>query len=459
MKKFLAFFLLLAPSILAAQGVAVAPLTLPRQQFFSPTGVPLAAGCVTFTAAGTSTPQAIYSDYTGLYQLANPLTLDAGGMTSVWMTNTAYRITMYTGVTGQLCSAFLGTQLWVQDFVNPFSIINQGSNFVVASSTSDPSGVPGELGYRSDIPCLRIFTSIWDCVVTLTATQSLSNKTIIAPVITSGGSWSGSPTLTTAVINGIDTQVGVTYTFAATDEQKLVTLNNASPVAVTLPQASTTGFGAGTSFHVRNLGAGIVTITPTTSTIDLAATLVLLTGQGADIYSDGINYSTQKGSAPLSGGAAAGCTNFTPVTITNLNTQQNLLSCTLALNSLVQGSMLEVDVTGLESTAGAGQNITLTAAVGGGTSCTVVLSAGIANNQPWNFVGKFSVLTTGAGGTGNWSCEGFLPNSVVGPFGVVGTPTIAVNTTVTNTLQITVQMQTASASNTTIGQLLKAVIF
>jgi hypothetical protein len=87
----------------------------------------------------------------------------------------------------------------------------------------------------------------------------------------------------------VNAQVGTTYTVLASDRSKLVTLKNASAVAVTLPQAGTS-FPAGWIAKFSNQGAGTVTITPTTSTINGNATLVLLTGQSADIVSDGTNY-------------------------------------------------------------------------------------------------------------------------------------------------------------------------
>lgn len=87
--------------------------------------------------------------------------------------------------------------------------------------------------------------------------------------------------------------VGTTDTILATDRGKLVTYSNGSSIAVTLPQA-TGGFVSPFYVSVRNLGVGTVTITPTTSTIDGAASLALTTGQSADIYSDSTNYSTTK---------------------------------------------------------------------------------------------------------------------------------------------------------------------
>src|SRR5262252_809237 len=73
-------------------------------------------------------------------------------------------------------------------------------------------------------------------------------------------------------VSGFNNQTGTTYTIAASDDGLVVTLNNASPVAVTLPQAGTLGFEIGRKFGVYNRGAGLVTITPTTSTINGGAT-------------------------------------------------------------------------------------------------------------------------------------------------------------------------------------------
>ncbi len=91
-------------------------------------------------------------------------------------------------------------------------------------------------------------------------------------------------------LSAVNTQTGTTYTVLATDLGKLVTHSNGSSIAVTLPQA--TGlFGDGWYYFTSNLGAGVATITPTTSTINGAATLVLQSGSSALIVSNGTNYS------------------------------------------------------------------------------------------------------------------------------------------------------------------------
>jgi hypothetical protein len=94
----------------------------------------------------------------------------------------------------------------------------------------------------------------------------------------------------------VNAQTGTTYTILTSDYRKLITHTNGSAIAVTLPQAGA-AFPANWFCVVQNRGAGAVTITPTTSTIDGAATLVLNQNEGAIIYSDGTNYFTFRGKA------------------------------------------------------------------------------------------------------------------------------------------------------------------
>jgi len=96
-----------------------------------------------------------------------------------------------------------------------------------------------------------------------------------------------------------NSQTGTTYTVVNDDNGKLISFNNASDIAVTLPDAAGTGFDNGWYAFVQNTGVGTVTITPTTSTIDGAATLVLTTDQGALIASDGTNYFSERGTGGL----------------------------------------------------------------------------------------------------------------------------------------------------------------
>lgn len=90
----------------------------------------------------------------------------------------------------------------------------------------------------------------------------------------------------------INAQTGTTYTFLTSDCSKIVTFNNASAIAVTLPAAGTTFF-AGCFIDVRNIGTGLVTITPTTSTIDGVTTKPVPPNAGLRIVNNSTNYFTQ----------------------------------------------------------------------------------------------------------------------------------------------------------------------
>lgn len=66
--------------------------TPPKLQFFDNAGNPLAGGKVYTYAAGTTTPQATYTDYTGGVANANPVILNTRGEASIWFTTAQYKI-------------------------------------------------------------------------------------------------------------------------------------------------------------------------------------------------------------------------------------------------------------------------------------------------------------------------------------------------------------------------------
>ena len=99
-----------------------------------------------------------------------------------------------------------------------------------------------------------------DTLAGIAATQTLTNKTLTAPVIN------------TAKINlSLNAQTGTTYTLVAADSGKLVTSSNASAVVITIPPSV---FAAGEQINVQSIGAGLtsfaqgagVTITSTGAT-------------------------------------------------------------------------------------------------------------------------------------------------------------------------------------------------
>jgi hypothetical protein len=66
--------------------------------------------------------------------------------------------------------------------------------------------------------------------------------------------------LATAMI-AINAQTGTTYTTVLTDDGKLITADNGSPIALTIPPNSSVAYGIGTQINIMQLGAGVVTIT------------------------------------------------------------------------------------------------------------------------------------------------------------------------------------------------------
>lgn len=136
---------------------------------------------------------------------------------------------------------------------------------------------------------------------------------------------------TLSATQAINAQSGASYTVLSTDATKLVTFNNASSIAVTLPVATSAGFTGGFAFDVEDLGAGTVTITPTTSTINGAGNLVVTTNHGCSITSDGTNYQVSactavEPAANLAASGNGGVTGNLPVT--NLNSGTGASSST-----------------------------------------------------------------------------------------------------------------------------------
>src|SRR6266478_9579030 len=60
-----------------------------RQQFFDASGNPLSGGLVVTDIAGTTTPQATYTDSTGTVLNSNPVVLDSSGTASIWLIQNA----------------------------------------------------------------------------------------------------------------------------------------------------------------------------------------------------------------------------------------------------------------------------------------------------------------------------------------------------------------------------------
>lgn len=129
-------------------------------------------------------------------------------------------------------------------------------------------------------------------LVTTSATQTLTNKTLTAPVIstiTNTGTVT-LPTLTDTLVSRtatetltnktidynsntitnlpaanldltLNAQTGTTYTLVAGDKNKLVTLSNGSAITLTVPTNASVPYATGSQIHIQQLGVGQVTVT------------------------------------------------------------------------------------------------------------------------------------------------------------------------------------------------------
>jgi hypothetical protein len=106
-------------------------------------------------------------------------------------------------------------------------------------------------------------------------------------------------------------QTGTTYSFVAADFTKLVTLSNASPVAVTLPLEATVPWPTGTQLRLLNQGAGLVTVAGAVGVTINGTPLTLAQYKGANLIKTGTDVWTF---IPFSGGASLLTSAALPVT-------------------------------------------------------------------------------------------------------------------------------------------------
>ena len=111
-------------------------------------------------------------------------------------------------------------------------------------------------------------------------------------------------------------QTGTSYTLALSDFTKLVTLNNAAAVAVTLPLEATVAWEAGTQLRLMNIGAGTVTVAGAVGVTINGTPLTLAQFKAATLVKTGTNtwtflpFSSGVGAANFSDAATGTYTGF-----------------------------------------------------------------------------------------------------------------------------------------------------
>ena len=272
-------------------------IPVPKMQFFSNAGLPLSGGFVYSYLAGSSTPQATYTDSTGLVANPNPVVLDSSGRANIWLSG-YYKIAVYDAamnliytvdnVSSSAASSAQSSQWVPQTF--SLTYINATQFSVLTDQTI------------LFIPGLRVKATVTAGTLYGTVSASVSGGGPVATTVTvvwdSGSLDSGLSALWTGIISPaslpvipVKTKTG-SYSVSTTDVGGILEMNSAAPASFTLPVAS--GVSSGSGYIFKNIGAGLLTIV---GTIDGVANPTLAQYGSMTIYSDASSWYRNPGYA------------------------------------------------------------------------------------------------------------------------------------------------------------------
>jgi hypothetical protein len=211
-------------------------------------------------------------------------------------------------------------------------------------------------------------------------------------------------------------QTGTTYAFVAADFTKLVTLSNASPVAVTLPLEATVPWPAGTTLRLLNQGAGLVTVAGDVGVTINGTPLTLAQYKGAALIKTGTDtwtfapFSSGVGAADFSDAATGSYSGFKYITFSSGSSTLTVTTAGFADIVLAGGGG-----GGGNSTLGGGGGaggvliatsvylpvgtLTVVVGAGGAGAALVTIDGGFNGNA--SRLGSFYGLGGGAGAGGN----------------------------------------------------------
>ena len=235
-----------------------------KAQFIDAAGIPLAGGFLYTYEAGTTTPQATYTDSAGSTANSNPIILDSRGEANIWLSSANYKF--------KLTDAN-GTEIWtVDNIAAPSTALSPvfTSNVTISANTSGPALLVTQTGAGAAI---RVQDSAdpdaSPFVVDTSGQVGIGTATPGNALDLAGGtiqvSSSGGTARTTISADSTDS------IFAASDDRNFTVKTNAatrltinstnatSTVPVVLPANPTTSLQAATKGYV-DLGspAGIV---------------------------------------------------------------------------------------------------------------------------------------------------------------------------------------------------------
>lgn len=235
-----------------------------KAQFIDAAGVPLAGGYLYTYEAGTTTPQATYTDSAASTANSNPIVLDSRGEANIWLSSANYKF--------RLTDAN-GTEIWtVDNIAAPSTALSPvfSSNVTISANTSGPALLVTQTGAGAAI---RVQDSAdpdsSPFVVDTTGQVGIGTATPSNAIDVAGGaiqiSTSGGTARTVMSADSTDS------IFAVSDDRNFTVKTNAatrltinstdatSTVPIVLPAAPTTTLQAATKGYVDAAGpAGLI---------------------------------------------------------------------------------------------------------------------------------------------------------------------------------------------------------
>jgi microcystin-dependent protein len=230
-----------------------------KAQFIDAAGIPLAGGFLYTYEAGTTTPQATYTDSTAATANSNPIILDSRGEANIWLSSANYKF--------KLTDAN-GTEIWtVDNIAAPSTALSPvfSSNVTISANTSGPALLVTQTGAGAAI---RVQDSAdpdaSPFVVDTTGQVGIGTATPANAIDVAGGaiqiSTSGGTARTVMSADSTDS------IFAVSDDRNFTVKTNAatrltvnsstatSTVPVVLPSDPTTALQAATKQYVDAAG-------------------------------------------------------------------------------------------------------------------------------------------------------------------------------------------------------------
>lgn len=224
----------------------------PKAQFFYANGEPLVGGKVYTYAAGTTTPLATFTDASASTPNTNPVILDARGECNLWFSPaTSYKVILKDADE---------TLQWSVDNITTYGTLASQNSNNVSITGGTISGITATFNLTGDVSGNA--GTVTDGVY-LTATQTLTNKTITGMDTTSSVKDSAG---TAYALGYRNYPQSTNTTAAAADKAKQLYVG----ATATIPAGV---FVAGDYFRIINSNSGTITITQGTgTTLRLAGT-------------------------------------------------------------------------------------------------------------------------------------------------------------------------------------------